>query len=50
MQNLKAASANKIISDSLTPELIKWENIKKWDGVLPKATGVSGALLELSGL
>lgn len=44
------ANANKIISDSLTPELIKWENIKKWDGVLPKATGLSGSILNLTGL
>ena len=44
------ANANKVISSSLTPELIKWENIKKWNGVLPKATGIPGGLLDLSTL
>lgn len=44
------AAANEIISNSLTPELIKWENIKKWDGALPRVTGVSGCLLDISTL
>lgn len=36
------ANANKILSQSLTPELVKYKSIEKWDGILPKFSG--GAL------
>ena len=44
------ADANRTISESLSPMLIKWENIKKWDGVLPKVTGAPGSILNISDL
>lgn len=33
------ANANKIIAESLTPELVQYRAISEWDGVLPKITG-----------
>lgn len=33
------AKANKVLAASLTPELVRYESIKRWDGVLPKFTG-----------
>lgn len=43
------SEANNILSKSLTPELLKWEALSKWDGVLPKAlSGEStGFLIDL---
>ena len=49
--NAKAqADANYIISKSLSPILIQWENIKKWNGILPKVTGSSGSILNINEL
>lgn len=31
------AEANKILSQSITPELLRWETVSKWDGKLPQA-------------
>lgn len=46
--NAKAqADANDIISKSLSPLLIQWENISKWNGVLPKVTGSSSSILNI---
>ena len=33
------ADANKLLSESLTPEVVEYEKIQKWDGKLPYATG-----------
>lgn len=33
------AKANLVLARSVTPELIKWQAIQKWDGKLPKVTG-----------
>jgi regulator of protease activity HflC (stomatin/prohibitin superfamily) len=43
------AKANKLLAESLSPALIQYEQIKKWDGVLPKvSTGnSSGTLIQL---
>lgn len=35
------AQANKIVSQSLTPELVQYNAIMKWDGRLPSVTGTS---------
>lgn len=35
----KEAAANKVISESLTPELIEYNKIQKWNGSLPQITG-----------
>ena len=37
------AKANRVIAASVTPELIQFEAVTKWDGILPKITG-SGAV------
>lgn len=39
------AEANKTISESLTPNIIEYNKIQKWDGVLPKVTGSGGTLV-----
>lgn len=39
------AEANLTIAKSLTAELVRYEAIKKWDGVLPKFTGDSVPLI-----
>jgi len=44
------AEANKIISHSLTKELIMYEAIKKWNGVQPKVVGNNQILLNMNEL
>lgn len=39
------AKANKLRSESLTPALIQWTAIQKWDGHRPQVEGNSGGLL-----
>ena len=41
------AEANRIISESLTEDIIEYNKIEKWDGVLPKVTGSNGALISI---
>lgn len=36
------AKANEILADSITPQLISWQSVQKWDGKLPHVT--SGAV------
>lgn len=43
------AQANKIISASLTPELVNYNAIQKWDGQLPKVTSSSIPMINLQG-
>ena len=33
------AGANKILTESLSPELLHYEALQRWDGILPKVTG-----------
>lgn len=33
------AEANTLVSRSITPELVRWSQIKRWDGALPQVTG-----------
>lgn len=39
------AEANKIISDSITENILRKEYIDKWDGVMPKYAGESGSII-----
>jgi regulator of protease activity HflC (stomatin/prohibitin superfamily) len=32
------AKANELLTKSITPQLIQWETVKKWNGVLPQST------------
>lgn len=41
------AAANKALTESLTPELIEYNKIEKWDGKLPQVTG-SSAIVDLT--
>ena len=43
------AEANRTISESLTPEIIEYKKLEKWNGELPKVTGGS-AFVELGGI
>lgn len=42
------AEANKILSRSLTKELVEYERVKKWNGVLPQVTSGATPLLNLN--
>jgi regulator of protease activity HflC (stomatin/prohibitin superfamily) len=33
------AEANRVLAESLTPELVRYKALEKWDGTLPKMTG-----------
>lgn len=35
------AKANEILAKSLTPELVQYKSVEKWDGILPRMTGNS---------
>ena len=39
------ADANKLLEESLSSKVIAYEQIQKWDGVMPKFTGKDGGLL-----
>jgi regulator of protease activity HflC (stomatin/prohibitin superfamily) len=41
------ADANRIKQQSLTPELISYMEVQKWNGVLPQVTGSSGTIISL---
>ena len=41
----KEAAANKAISQSITPELINYYKIQKWNGALPRITGADSMIL-----
>ena len=41
------AKANKVISDSLTKELIEQNKIEKWDGKMPKVSGDAGTIVKV---
>ena len=44
------AEANRIIAESITEELVDYNKIEKWDGQLPKVTGGSSSILDISGI
>lgn len=39
------ADANKLLEESLSDKVIKYEQIQKWDGVMPKVTGSDSSML-----
>ncbi|MCQ2456102.1 MAG: prohibitin family protein [Clostridia bacterium] len=41
------AAANGTISDSLSPDIIEYLKIEKWNGVLPQVTGGASTLIDL---
>lgn len=44
------ADANDTLNKSLTDEIIEYNKIDKWNGILPQVTGSSGALIDMSTL
>ncbi|MBQ5973337.1 MAG: hypothetical protein IJL69_03985 [Oscillospiraceae bacterium] len=44
------AEANRTISASLTELIIENKKLEKWDGVLPRVTGATGTILDVSAL
>jgi regulator of protease activity HflC (stomatin/prohibitin superfamily) len=42
------AKANAILNASLTPTLVQWQEILKWDGKLPQVTGGASPFVSLS--
>lgn len=44
------AKANKMISESLTPELVKMKQIEKWDGKLPIVSGDGSTIIDIGDL
>lgn len=43
------ADANKLLSESLTPELIESQKIDKWNGKLPKVNGADSMIINMAG-
>jgi len=41
------AEANKLISQSITPALIKYEAVKKWNGILPQVSGGATPFIDM---
>lgn len=48
LQAESEAKANKVLSQSITAELIQWQSVQKWDGVLPKVVGQSTPFITLT--
>lgn len=44
------AEANRIISQSLTDQVIENKKIEKWDGVLPRVSGSGGTMIDIGGI
>jgi hypothetical protein len=42
------AKANAILNASLTPTLVQWQEILKWDGKLPQVTGGASPFVSLN--
>ncbi len=41
------AESNRILTQSLSPELLEWQRIQKWDGKLPQVTGATTPMIKL---
>ena len=44
------AEANRILAESITPELVEYNKILKWNGDLPKVTGGSSTFFDISSI
>lgn len=42
------AEANKVLSESITTNIIEYNKIEKWNGELPQVTGNSGTMIDLN--
>lgn len=41
------AKANALLSQSITPELIRWQSVQKWDGKMPHVNGAAMPFVEV---
>lgn len=41
------AKANRLLAESITPELIEWRKYEKWDGKLPEVTGAGSMIVDI---
>lgn len=41
------AKANRLLAESITPELIEWHKYEKWDGKLPGVTGNASTIVDI---
>jgi prohibitin 1 len=41
------AEANRLLTESLSPEIVRYEAVKKWDGKLPVVQGDAGTIIDL---
>lgn len=44
------STANNLLSKSVTQELIQWQAIQKWNGILPQVTGENIPMIQLNAL
>ncbi len=49
LQAESEAEANELLCKSITPELIQWQAVQKWDGVLPQVTSGATPFIDLKG-
>lgn len=42
------AEANRVVARSLTPALVEYEKVKKWDGAMPRFTGGGTPLIQMT--
>lgn len=42
------AEANTVLTSSLSPALLEWQRIQKWDGKLPQVTGATTPMIKLT--
>lgn len=48
LRSIAQAEANKILSQSLTPALVQYRMIEKWDGMMPKISGGATPILDVN--
>jgi hypothetical protein len=42
------AEANRMLAESITPALIEWQKYQKWNGELPKITGETSTIVDMT--
>ncbi|MBR2132042.1 MAG: hypothetical protein IJ955_05780 [Oscillospiraceae bacterium] len=42
------AEANRMLAESITPTLIEWQKYQKWNGELPKITGETSTIVDMT--
>lgn len=50
LKSMAEAQSNEILSKSITPELISWQAVQKWDGKLPSVTSNSIPFIDIKNI